>query len=240
MTILSPLPTLPPLPDHWFHSFRFPDGTQVTGIKPFEGLMAEADQIFDQPMEGRRVLDIGAWDGFFSFEAERRGAAEVLATDHFCWSGEGWGDKRGFDHAHARFGSKVRALDLDVEAHRPEELGTFDTVLLLGVLYHVTDPYRTLQAAAAMSHDHLVIETVTALRHEQQPAMRLFTELELDRDSTNYWAPNILALREMCRRFGFTRFAVKPASLDNLGWRRLAMPFRRKDRYRRAIVHAWR
>ena len=42
------------------------------------------------------MLDIGAWDGFFSFEAERRGASRVLATDHFCWSGEGWGTKAGF------------------------------------------------------------------------------------------------------------------------------------------------
>ncbi len=231
---------LPPLPQRWFHSFEFPDGEQVKGVKPLASLREEADQIFSQPLAGRRVLDIGAWDGFFSFEAERRGAAEVLATDHFCWSGQGWGDKSGFDHAHARFGSQVRSLDLDVAQHRVEELGQFDTVLLLGVLYHVTDPYRILEAAAAMSSDHLVVETVTALRHEPVPAMRLFTELELDRDPTNFWAPNILALREMCRRFGYTRFAVMPEALDNRGWRKWAMPFRRKDRYRRAVFHAWR
>lgn len=232
--------TLPPLPNRWFHSFAFPDGERVDGIKPLESLEKEADLIFPSPLDGKRVLDIGAWDGFFSFQAERRGAAEVLATDHFCWSGQGWGDKRGFDHAHVRFGSQVRSLDLDVADHRVADLGQFDMVLLLGVLYHVTDPYRTLEAAAAMSRDHLVIETVTALRHEPVPAMRLFTELELDRDSTNYWAPNILALREMCMRFGYSRFQVLPDSLDNQGWRKWAMPFRKKDRYRRAIFHAWR
>lgn len=111
---LMPSRPLPPLPQRWFHSFEFPDGEQVEGIKPLASLREEADQIFSQPLAGRRVLDIGAWDGFFSFEAERRGAAEVLATDHFCWSGQGWGDKSGFDHAHARFGSQVRSLDLDV------------------------------------------------------------------------------------------------------------------------------
>jgi len=232
---------LPPPPDQWFHSFRFPDGSAIDGVKPFEGLMAEADQIFCAPLAGKSVLDIGAWDGFFSFEAERRGAAQVLATDHFCWSGPGWGDKRGFDHAHARFGSSVRSLDIDVRDHRPDELGQFDMVLLLGVLYHVTDPYGTLEAAAAMCRDHLVVETVTALKDEPLPAMRLFTELELNRDSTNYWAPNSPALREMCRRFGFTRFRVLPDTLENPGWRRrLARRFRRPDKYRRAIFHAWR
>lgn len=231
---------LPPLPDRWFHSFAFADGTRAEGIKPLASLQEEADQIFIAPLAGKRVLDIGAWDGFLSFQAEQRGAADVLATDHFCWSGQGWGDKRGFDHAHARFGSKVRSLDLDVSEHDVEELGQFDMVLLLGVLYHVPDPYRTLEAAAAMSRDHLVVETVTALRHEPVPAMRLFTELELDGDPTNFWAPNILALQEMCRRFGYSRFQVLPEALDNQGWRKWAMPLRRKDRYRRAIFHAWR
>ena len=32
-------------------------------------------------LEGKTVLDVGAWDGYFSFEAERRGAKRVLATD---------------------------------------------------------------------------------------------------------------------------------------------------------------
>ena len=36
------------------------------------------------------------------------------------------------------------------------------------------------------------------------------------------------------------RFAVMPEALDNRGWRKWAMPFRRKDRYRRAVFHAWR
>ena len=37
-------------------------------------------------MEGKTVLDIGAWDGYFSFEAERRGASRVVALDHYVWA----------------------------------------------------------------------------------------------------------------------------------------------------------
>ena len=37
-------------------------------------------------LSGQSVLDIGAWDGFFSFESERRGANRVLAVDSFCWN----------------------------------------------------------------------------------------------------------------------------------------------------------
>lgn len=43
-------------------------------------------------VEGKTVLDIGAWDGYFSFEAERRGASRVVALDHYVWALdlEGW------------------------------------------------------------------------------------------------------------------------------------------------------
>ena len=37
-------------------------------------------------LTGKSVLDIGAWDGYFSFAAERRGAERVVALDHYTWS----------------------------------------------------------------------------------------------------------------------------------------------------------
>ena len=60
------------------------------------------------------VLDVGAWDGFFSFEAERRGAARVLAIDSFSWEGDGWGSKAGFELAHEALGSRVESRTIDV------------------------------------------------------------------------------------------------------------------------------
>ena len=74
----------------WFHSLSLPGGETTVGEKAAAVLGAEAAVVFKHGVAGKRVLDIGAWDGFFSFEAERRGAAQVLATDHFCWSGAGW------------------------------------------------------------------------------------------------------------------------------------------------------
>ena len=161
----------------WFHSFELGDGEKIDGIKAFDVLKQEADLILGPDLSGRRVLDIGAWDGFFSFEAESRGAS-VVATDHFCWSGEGWGTRQGFDYVHARLGSSVEPVDVDVHALPNSGLGQFDTVLFLGVFYHLKDPYTGLEAAASMTRDHLVIETVTALPRETLPAMRLFAWAE--------------------------------------------------------------
>jgi tRNA (mo5U34)-methyltransferase len=36
-------------------------------------------------LAGKTVLDIGAWNGFNSLEAKRRGAARVVAADHYVW-----------------------------------------------------------------------------------------------------------------------------------------------------------
>ena len=82
----------------WFHSIDLGDGIVTPGR---EGATAAKLERIGLPesLAGRSVLDVGAWDGFFAFEAERRGAERVLATDWYCWSGPGWGRKRGFDYA---------------------------------------------------------------------------------------------------------------------------------------------
>ena len=36
-------------------------------------------------LRGKSVLDVAAWDSFFSFEAERLGADRVIALDHLVW-----------------------------------------------------------------------------------------------------------------------------------------------------------
>src|SRR6476646_5997881 len=91
---------------HWFHSHTFPDGETTQGDKPADTLRKEAEVIFRHDVAGKSVLDVGAWDGFFSFEAERRGASRVLATDHFSWRGGGWGTKEGFELARTVLGSR--------------------------------------------------------------------------------------------------------------------------------------
>jgi tRNA (mo5U34)-methyltransferase len=206
-------PSLPSIgaidpPARWFHSLDFGDGQVTRGTNPNFRLRGMADVVFRNGVAGKTVLDIGAWDGFYSFEAERRGAARVLATDHFCWSGEGWGTKQGFDYAHARLRSRVESLEVDLFDLNPSKLGTFDVALFLGVLYHLQDPYRGLKHAAAMTHDLLIVETVTACNALPLPVMRFYPGKELNNDPTNFWAPNTKCLRYMLQDAGFRRIEI--------------------------------
>ncbi len=224
----------------WFHSFDLGDGETIEGIKPLHILRQEADLILERDLTGKTVLDIGAWDGFFSFEAERRGAARVVATDHFSWSGDGWADRRGFDYVHQRLGSRIEAIDADIHELPNLNLGQFDIVLFLGVFYHLKDPYVGLETAARMSQDQLVVETATALAREKLPAMRLYAPGELGDDPTNFWAPNIPALKLMLSNFGFrhTAFTTPSRSRHHPLNSKILPPS--AEATHRTIAHAWR
>jgi tRNA (mo5U34)-methyltransferase len=185
----------------WHHRMELPGGILTPG---------ESDTVHALPrlglperLDNLSVLDIGAWDGFYSFECKRRGAARVLATDSYSWAGPGWGSKAGFLLARRALGLEVEDLDLDVMDISPDRVGTFDVVLLLGVLYHLHDPITAIQRAASVARQLLIVETVTSFAWLPVSAARLFAGSELNDDDTNWWALNPTALRALLTRIGF-------------------------------------
>ncbi len=220
----------------WFHSVELPDGSCTQGYKSHEILQKEAARIFNFDLRQKSVLDIGAWDGFFSFEAERRGAASVLATDHFSWSGPGWGTKQGFDALHEALNSRAASVDVDVFDLDPHVHGRHDVVLFLGVLYHLKDPCGGLEKAAAMTREMLIVETETVFNYMDDPVMRYFSGTEMNEDDTNFWAPNLACLRSMVTDLGFRRCEFTP-NYDAVPGKHTSLEGNQLFRY---IVHAHR
>ena len=109
---------------NWFHTIDLGNGIVTPGRDDSASRLARM-QIPDD-LTGMSVLDVGAWDGYFSFEAERRGAARVLAIDSFSWEGGGWGSKAGFELAHEARGSSVESQTIDVLDLSPETVGLFE------------------------------------------------------------------------------------------------------------------
>ena len=140
-------------------------------------------------LTGKSVLDIGAFGGWFSFEAERRGASEVVALDYHAWITD-WPKLRqhmaeekaagrignpyelpkhcmDFDTLPGRgaFDATKRALgsQVDTAVCRFEDYNpgrTFDVVFFLGVLYHCKDPLGALEKVSTLAGDYLVLETL--------------------------------------------------------------------------------
>jgi tRNA (mo5U34)-methyltransferase len=129
-------------------------------------------------LTGKTVLDIGAWDGFFSFEFERRGAKRVLAIDSFTWDDQReW--PRGLECfllAREFFKSKVEYQRLDVHDLDPKAIGTFDLVFCAGVLYHLRHPLLALEKIRSVTAGQLILETHALIpaMHESTPLMTIF------------------------------------------------------------------
>jgi tRNA (mo5U34)-methyltransferase len=193
----------------WYHTIDLGNGVVTRGVDNSPERLARVRLPDD--LTGRAVLDVGAWDGFFSFEAERRHASRVLATDYYVWHGAGWGTgrgKAGFEFARAALSSHVQDMDVDVMDLSPERVGVFDVVLFLGVLYHLKDPLRALERVASVSGGLLVLETVVDMVGISRPAAAFYPERELNDDPTNWWGPNHAAVVGMLRTVGFARVDV--------------------------------
>jgi tRNA (mo5U34)-methyltransferase len=209
----------------WHHSIDLGDGVITPGGKSLAICNAEANLIFDRvDLSGRTVLDIGAWNGVFSFEAKRRGAARVLATDSYCWSHPHIRGRETFDIARSALGSDVDAREIDVADISAEAVGEFDVVLYLGVFYHRYDAIEALAKVAPLAKHALIVETHLELRDVDVPAMAFYPGCELANDSTNWWGPNEHCMKALLLGHGFSEIEVS------------AHP----GGHNRAIFHAWR
>lgn len=233
----------------WYHTIDLGGGVVTAGVDNTPLRLARIG--LPASLAGRTVLDIGAWDGFFSFEAERRGAARVVASDYYSWHGVGWGTtdgKAGFRLAKEALSSSVEDADVDVMQLSPERLGTFDLVLFLGVLYHLPDPLGALERVAAVTQGQLILETVVDMVGLSRPAMAFYPNDELNADPTNWWGPNHAAVSAMLRRVGFahvqplTAAPSAPFRAARATWHRLQgkNAWRTAFRQDRAVFHAWK
>jgi tRNA (mo5U34)-methyltransferase len=233
----------------WFHSIDLGNGVITPGI--FDTAAQLPRFHIPEDLRGKTVLDIGAWDGFYSFEAERRGAKRVLATDSFSWSGQGWGSKQGFELARKILHSKVEDLNIDVMDLSPEKVGMFDVVLFLGVLYHLKHPMLALEKVFSVTKELLILDTHVDLLGSKRPAIAFYPGSEVNRDETNWSGPNPAAVLAMLKTAGFSRTKiVSPAAyVHTFPWRLFHAlrqkfvgnePFRESFQQGRIAVHAWR
>ena len=186
---------------YWRHRIALGDGHYTPGQKDASDWGALG---LPEDLSGRTFLDVGAFDGLHSFEAERRGAERVLATDIWAdpdYDHEWWDNlrpgKEGFNLAHGYLDSAVESETIGVESIDPETVGTFDVVLCSGVIYHVKEPYSAIENLVSVTDELLVIESNVAHSLGDEPAMLFTAGASRDRNPSNWWAPSPAGLAEM-------------------------------------------
>jgi tRNA (mo5U34)-methyltransferase len=210
----------------WYHTIDLGHGVVTPGLVdhraqlPFYGLPAS--------LEGKRVLDVATFDGFWAFEFERRGA-EVIALDLPCWAdvdmpqplrpyaAEFDLDRRtgaAFAIAHDILGSSVRRVEGNVYDLDPNVIGTFDLVFVSDLLLHLRCPERALEAAASVCRGQLVIADVYT------PMLEGFGDLALaqyNAPSHTWWVGNVKTLQMMMHVAGCE--SIEEVSRFLLDWR---------------------
>jgi SAM-dependent methyltransferase len=103
---------------------------------------------------GKRVLDVGCRDGLFSFEAEHRGAEEVIGIDNDISRG-------AVEFLIPFFDSRVRMYEMNLYDITPDRFGRFDVIVFPGVLYHLRYPFWGLKQLLSCLSDNgiLLIES---------------------------------------------------------------------------------
>ena len=201
----------------WYHTISFPDGSVTPGMFDMRGVARRVP--WPEKIKGARCLDIGTCDGFWAFEMEKRGAAEVMAIDvadaddvDLTWearsrlsetaSGQhGTRAAERFEIARRALGSRVNRVGCSIYNLDPLKHGKFDVVFIGTLLIHLRDPIRALERVREVCGGELVmVECVDAafdLFAPGAPCARLAPY------PGQWWRHNAAGLSRLLRVAGF-------------------------------------
>ena len=212
----------------WFHCIELGEGlvtkTASAVGEPVEHPRPTWEKVracLPEDVSGKSVLDVGCNAGFYAVELKRRGAGRVVGVDS--------------QRSLVRQAAFVRdVLGLDIEYQRasvydldPRELGQFDVVLALGLIYHCKHLVLALERLYGVTRELLILETavyppkkapasfeydVGGLRPTLHPLAYVENPPEAKEAVYNWFLPGVESLRALLRNVGFDSVEVFPAS----------------------------
>ena len=202
----------------WYHRYEVAPGVMTPGRVPIDAKAILEHYGVPKDLTGKRVLEIGAWDGAYTFELERRGASVTVMDIQNK-------DRTGFSVAHRINNSKVKHIQCDVTHLNPEQHGKYDIVMFLGVYYHILHPllvfqniYNVLEDGGTVFYSGHILEysyNIDWLMAKHKPElMAIVDKIPLTLFSrgchagvwSNWYIPNLLCLNDWLATAGFKVF----------------------------------
>lgn len=159
--------------------------------------------------QGDAIVDVGAADGETSLFLASQGYA-VDVVDYGPTNLNGCRGVRALNQ-HLGAGMGIHELDLDAQFALPRE--RYAVCLLLGILYHLKNPFYVLEALARRCQSVLLSTRIArfdrpagsdgALDLDQAPLAYLLAPDECNGDATNYWIFSEPGLRRLLDRCGW-------------------------------------
>jgi len=204
---------------NWYHRIELPGGVVTPGTLP------ACPEKYHLPMSmaGWRVLDIGAWDGYWTWACLKLGARQVVAIEDFS-DDLGWELPRKeiawqtFDLCRDALGYTAEQADhqtLSLYEVTPARLGEFDLVLFYGTIYHCRYPLLALDILSRVCKCQIRIESAilndwSAYRggmgtgYGEQTVAEFYPGTEYGHNQTNWWNPTLTTLTKMVQAAGWT------------------------------------
>ena len=203
----------------WFHTFAL---NRAEGIYTPGAARDHRYRISTLPEDfaGMSVLDVGCFDGFYAFLAERRGAERVVAVDneqYRLWVASRWGVEleggEGFRAVHGLLGSAVEYRRMDAFALDGLE-ERFDLVYCFGILHRVENPLGLLRILRGRTVDGgtvLVRPTPSPRKIGTAPRSASPSPGRCTRATTFvYWGFGDAGLERLARIAGFSASSRSP------------------------------
>ena len=204
---------------YWYHRVELPGGVVTPGVQPLHPPTYRVPK----DLTGLRVLDVGAWDGYWTFEALKRGAREAVAIDDFSdYLGRLKPEQRhawkSFDLCRDALGyaeDRCKRIEISVYDITEAQLGRFDVVFFFGTLYHLRHPLLGLDKASAVCDRDIYVESAICEDYSPYrgghgkgyPGKQMICEFypsdEYSGNATNWWAPTLSCLGGLVQAAGF-------------------------------------
>ncbi|MDF3034814.1 MAG: Methyltransferase type 11 [Paucimonas sp.] len=198
---------------NWWHSMPLPNGKRISGASEDKDLQFKMWQALRIPNEGglsgKRVLDIGANDGFFSIAALMAGAESVTSVDKDWKSWPG-----NIRYASGAWDVQPNIITADFRTHNFNQ--QYDVIFFLGVIYHLEDVFTCMKMLRELVADQGVIymETQMSGIHSELPIFEFASDIyptiagqgKDKRDMvgiSNYLFPNEPAVRNLAHTYDF-------------------------------------
>jgi tRNA (mo5U34)-methyltransferase len=218
----------------WFHTFALNrrEGIYTPGYARDHRYRIPA---IPADFNGLRVLDVGAFDGFYAFLAEARGARRVIAVDneqYTEWVRDRWGVQlsggEGFRAIRELLGSNVEYRKLDAfELDRLDE--RLDFIFCAGILHRVDAPTRLLEVLRRRlaTGGRILLETHGVFDEpaDGNPVHRYAPGEVYPGDDYVYWGFTAAGLDVLARQAGYSGFELLDSPMIDahpriVGWLR--------------------
>lgn len=179
----------------FFHRILLPDGSYTPGTVnhgPDGGDWPTIRFGLPNDLKGKSVIDIGCYDGFFSFEAEKRGGV-VTSTDII--------KRESFDWVKNALQSKAEHSLLNIQ-HIIDLYRKFDVVLCYGVLYHLKSPLLAMENLSFLTKNNGICLIETAISSTSMD-VSLEYRPNFENDPTNYFYPTSGWIHSAAKEVGF-------------------------------------